>query len=186
MVSARCWVAGHGSRPLLVGGSAWTALSVTGAYVHHVPVIGNYSAHAGGATANFGAICRVGQCAAACPALWLAGGLQLSIVGVASFAVIGKLVGAGRFELPTPGPPDRCANRAALRSDLRNQIFNLGAVGNRASPQRYFTVIASPLRSAFAISPTCRPESSRTAPFWLVSTMARTPAPTAMPAPAAA
>jgi hypothetical protein len=48
VVSARCWVAGHGSRPLLVGGSAWTALSVTGAYVHHVPVIGNYSAHAGG------------------------------------------------------------------------------------------------------------------------------------------
>jgi hypothetical protein len=43
----------------------------------------------------------------ACPALWLAGGLQLSIVGVASFAVIGKLVGAGRFELPTPGPPER-------------------------------------------------------------------------------
>ena len=30
----------------------------------------------------------------------------------------GWLVGAGRFELPTPGPPDRCANRAALRSDV--------------------------------------------------------------------
>ena len=30
----------------------------------------------------------------------------------------GKVVGAGRFELPTPGPPDRCANRAALRSDI--------------------------------------------------------------------
>ena len=27
------------------------------------------------------------------------------------------MVGAGRFELPTPGPPDRCANRAALRSE---------------------------------------------------------------------
>jgi hypothetical protein len=27
------------------------------------------------------------------------------------------LVGAARFELATPGPPDRCANRAALRSD---------------------------------------------------------------------
>jgi hypothetical protein len=31
------------------------------------------------------------------------------------------MVGAGRFELPTPGPPDRCANRAALRSDVENQ-----------------------------------------------------------------
>jgi hypothetical protein len=34
-----------------------------------------------------------------------------------------KLVGAGRFELPTPGPPDRCANRAALRSDVGNQAL---------------------------------------------------------------
>src|SRR5690606_7714036 len=28
-----------------------------------------------------------------------------------------RLVGAGRFELPTPSPPDWCANQAALRSD---------------------------------------------------------------------
>ena len=28
------------------------------------------------------------------------------------------LVGAGRFELPTPSPPDWCANQAALRSVL--------------------------------------------------------------------
>ena len=34
-----------------------------------------------------------------------------------------KMVGAGRFELPTPGPPDRCANRAALRSDVGKQAF---------------------------------------------------------------
>ena len=54
------------------------------------------------------------------------------------------------------------------------------------SAPNYFIVIASPLRSAFAISPTCRPESSRMAPFWLVSTIARTPPPTASPAPAAA
>ncbi len=27
-----------------------------------------------------------------------------------------KMVGAARFELATPGPPDRCANRAAPRS----------------------------------------------------------------------
>ena len=50
---------------------------------------------------------------------------------------------------------------------------------------RYFIVIANPLRSSFAISPTCWPDSSSTAPFWLVSTIARAPAPTASPAPAA-
>ena len=44
-----------------------------------------------------------------------------------------NLVGAGRFELPTPGPPDRCANRAALRSASRNQIFNLHGFGNTDS-----------------------------------------------------
>ena len=49
----------------------------------------------------------------------------------------------------------------------------------------YFNVIASPLKSAFAISPVCRPASSSTAPFWLVSTIARAPLPTARPAPAA-
>jgi hypothetical protein len=49
----------------------------------------------------------------------------------------------------------------------------------------YFNVIASPLRSAFAISPTCLPLSSSTAPFWLVNTIARAPVPTASPAPAA-
>jgi hypothetical protein len=49
----------------------------------------------------------------------------------------------------------------------------------------YLIVIASPLRSAFAISPTWRPDNSSTAPFWLVSTMARAPPPTARPAPAA-
>ena len=33
-------------------------------------------------------------------------------------AICGELllVGAGRFELPTPSPPDWCANQAALRS----------------------------------------------------------------------
>jgi hypothetical protein len=35
------------------------------------------------------------------------------------------MVGAGRFELPTPSPPDWCANRAALRSDLRNVYAGL-------------------------------------------------------------
>src|SRR5262249_46101054 len=37
-----------------------------------------------------------------------------------------EMVGAGRFELPTPGPPDRCANRAALRSDGGNQALRRG------------------------------------------------------------
>ncbi len=49
----------------------------------------------------------------------------------------------------------------------------------------YRSVIASPLRSAFAISPTWRPDNSSTAPFWLLSTIARAPPPTASPAPAA-
>lgn len=35
------------------------------------------------------------------------------------------MVGAGRFELPTPSPPDWCANRAALRSDEENPL-NIG------------------------------------------------------------
>src|SRR5699024_3173829 len=51
--------------------------------------------------------------------------------------------------------------------------------------QPYFREMASPLRSALAISPTCLPESSRTAPFWFVRIIARAPLPTANPAPAA-
>src|SRR5262245_1728047 len=74
-------------------------------------------------------------------------------------------------------------NRRAMSILLR---FTFDARLAEPVAPAYFTVIASPLRSAFAISPTCRPESSRTAPFWLVSTIARTPAPTARPAPAAA
>ena len=57
--------------------------------------------------------------------------------------------------------------------------------GAARAPPRYFSVIASPLRSTFAIRPIWRPDSSSTAPFWLVSTMARAPRPTARPAPAA-
>ena len=33
------------------------------------------------------------------------------------------LVGAARFELATPSPPDWCANRAALRSDARKAVI---------------------------------------------------------------
>src|SRR5581483_10855704 len=49
----------------------------------------------------------------------------------------------------------------------------------------YRSEIASPLKSALAIRPNCWPESSSTAPFWLVSTMARAPWTMARPAPAA-
>src|SRR5262245_24771932 len=47
------------------------------------------------------------------------------------------------------------------------------------------SVIARPLKSRLASNPTCLPVSSSTAPFWLVSTIARAPVPTASPAPAA-
>ena len=49
----------------------------------------------------------------------------------------------------------------------------------------YFIVSANPLRSRFTLSPVCRPESSRTAPFWFLRTIARVPRTTASPAPAA-
>jgi hypothetical protein len=43
--------------------------------------------------------------------------------------------------------------------------------------QSYLNVIASPLKSALVISRTCRPDSSSTPPFWLVSTISRAPLP---------
>ena len=55
------------------------------------------------------------------------------------------MVGAGRFELPTPGPPDRCANRAALRSDVGNQYIAGGT-----------------LATNHELSPKCRPHLVRT------------------------
>ena len=86
-----------------------------------------------------------------------------------------------------PGPFRRCSGRC--QSQYRDCIPPAPSSATCCScsgTAGYFIVIANPLRSAFAISPTCRPESSRTAPFWLVSTIARTPPPTARPAPAAA
>jgi hypothetical protein len=38
--------------------------------------------------------------------------------------LLSYLVGAPRFELGTPSPPDWCANRAALRSDARNALVS--------------------------------------------------------------
>src|SRR5271165_961164 len=47
------------------------------------------------------------------------------------------MVGAMRFELTTPGPPDRCANRAALRSVLRHSdCYCRGRQGLLAAPGR--------------------------------------------------
>jgi len=54
----------------------------------------------------------------------------------------------------------------------------------RGDSSTYRSAIASPLRSALAISPTCRPESLNTAPFSLRSTIARAPTTSAAPAPA--
>ena len=72
------------------------------------------------------------------------------------------------------------------RRDALRLVLAAGLPPMAQPAPNYFIVIANPLKSAFAISPTCRPESSRMAPFWLVSTIARTPRPTASPAPAAA
>jgi hypothetical protein len=104
----------------------------------------------------------------------------------------------------TVSPLNRCPNgeitppRFAFRSASREPTLPLqGRVVAPSTGQaiwrpkhscdtpRYFIVIASPLRSTLAISPTCRPLNSSTAPFWLVSTIARAPPPTARPAPAA-
>lgn len=64
-----------------------------------------------------------------------------------------------------------------MATDLRASVAGLAAQGETmigrvlsAAPEmhfvvHYFSVIARPLRSTFAISPTCRPESSSTAPF---------------------
>ena len=41
------------------------------------------------------------------------------------------MVGASRFELATSSPPDWCANRAALRSEVRRTIERACAGGNR-------------------------------------------------------
>jgi hypothetical protein len=53
------------------------------------------------------------------------------------------MVGAGRFELPTPGPPDRCANRAALRSDvsmIRELAYTRSGLGNKPKPSRFSAI----------------------------------------------
>ena len=50
--------------------------------------------------------------------------------------------------------------------------------------RHYRTPIASPLRSALAISPNCWPDSLNTAPFALRSMTTRAPTTSAAPAPA--
>src|SRR3981081_4584189 len=101
----------------------------------------------------------------------------------------------------TRGHPSRRAQQRAPQDELGDiftdsqdeeskRCWSACRASSPASPQsrappRYFNVIASPLRSTLAISPTCWPDSSSTAPFWLVSTIARAPPPTASAAPPA-
>jgi hypothetical protein len=50
-----------------------------------------------------------------------------------------NLVGAARFELATPSPPDWCANRAALRSETGSPLMCAGLdvqANQMAGPQR--------------------------------------------------
>ena len=89
----------------------------------------------------------------------------------------------------TPAAPETCAGRAAAACRLsRSACSGAGCeTGDRPQPRTnlYLSVIASPLKSAFASKPTCLPLNSRMAPFWFLSTMARAPRPTASPTPAA-
>ena len=52
---------------------------------------------------------------------------NLDLGNKAKMLILLTLVGAGRFELPTPSPPDWCANQAALRYAMHN----LGATGGK-------------------------------------------------------
>ena len=87
------------------------------------------------------------------------------------------------------GQPRWIGSTGSGRNPTCPEGDSLHAPRTRASATRdespYSSVIARPLRSRFASNPTCRPVSSSTAPFWLVSTIARAPVPTASPAPAA-
>ena len=46
------------------------------------------------------------------------------------------MVGARGFEPPTPCPPDKCANRAALRSDTPWGDVPVGKIGLSRKPER--------------------------------------------------
>src|SRR3981081_1319189 len=86
--------------------------------------------------------------------------------------------------------PPGSALRAARGGDIRGSlvlphIASLMQATFGGPPRAQRNEIASPLRSAFTIRPVCRPLSCSTAPFSLVSTIARTPLPTAAPAPPA-
>ena len=92
----------------------------------------------------------------------------------------------------TPAAPETCAGRAAAACRLSRAAQSMPAADGSATVRsqwaaasRYLSVIASPLKSAFASKPTCLPLNSRMAPFWFLSTMARAPRPTARPTPAA-
>ncbi len=94
----------------------------------------------------------------------------------------------------TPAAPETVAGRAAAACRLRSSPcgndaghgwHHAGRRPQRRCSEPYLSVIASPLKSAFASKPTCLPLNSSTAPFWFLSTIARAPRPTANPTPAA-
>ena len=92
------------------------------------------------------------------------------------------------IDLPYRG--DRDKSKPGWRCHARPRtahVLPLGSSGSEcyAAAGCYRSEIAKPLKSAFSINPTCRPVSSKTAPFSLVITIPRTPRPTATPAPPA-
>ena len=86
---------------------------------------------------------------------------------------------AGRVEERLLEIGGEAARWSALATKC-NAGFQRAEARARRSPA-YLTVITRPLRSALTMAPTERPVSVSTAPFWLVSTMACAPRPTAAP-----
>ena len=75
-----------------------------------------------------------------------------------------------------------------IQSGVGETALGLGStsITARRDGSTYRSPIASPLRSALAISPTCWPDSLNTAPFSLRNMIARAPTTSAAPAPAPA
>src|SRR5215470_7046270 len=64
------------------------------------------------------------SCAKAAPPETLSATMAaITRLDIRSSPMLSFLVGAARFELATPSPPDWCANRAALRSDEENPLI---------------------------------------------------------------
>ena len=74
---------------------------------------------------------------------------------------------------------DRLAEAGRVPPHAREHV--LPRFGRERAAFPHLTVIASPLRSALTMAPTEEPVSDSIAPFWLVSTIACAPRPTAAP-----